>query len=407
MRRVAVRMMSRSLCAFPQRPALSRHLESLVSRHAAIETDLAAGKGSFSAERMREHSRLSPIVATVTEVKSLRQELGELRALASDSTAEQELRDLAQSELADASDRLANLEDKLIARLVPPEEGEESNAVIEVRAGVGGLEAGLFAGELLSMYERFAKLQRWRFQVHDRADLDQGGMRDATASIQGHNVYGTLRYESGVHRVQRVPATESLGRVHTSTAVVVVLPDSEPTDGSAAEVHEADVAVETFRASGAGGQHVNTTDSAVRLTHKPTGIKVSCQNERSQHMNKATAFKLLRARVAAREAELAREQRDALRADVDSVGLRSERIRTYNYSDDRVSDHRLRGAKHGIPRMLEGELLEEIAEELAEAARLERTESFLRSVEAEMHSEGEAGDESGSPASARRKRKSS
>ena len=371
----------------PLQPALARHLDGLVARHVAIEAELEGGEAAFSAERMKELARLGPIVELRHDLASASREAGELRELVADAAAEAELRQIARDELREVHGRLEALEDALIALLVPPEEGDECGAVLEVRAGVGGDEAGLFAAELLGMYEKLARRRRWRFDLHDVSETDVGGTREATASISGTDVYGTLRSESGVHRVQRVPATESLGRVHTSTAVVVVLPAADEGGGKggggAVELNPADITVDVFRASGAGGQHVNTTESAVRLTHRPTGIKVSCQNERSQHQNKASAMKLLRARVMAYEEHQRRQEQAAVRDEVDSTGARSERIRTYNYADDRVTDHRLKsGSKFGLPRMLEGEMLEELADELQEMSVLSRRDAFVSGLKA-------------------------
>ena len=372
----------RSLCVLAHQPALARHLDTLVAKHAAIEATLADASTSFCADRMRELSRLAPVVATREEALKLTREVAELRSLVGDRNAEDDLRELAQAELDESSAVLEKLEEQLVTLLVPPAEGDERSAVLEVRAGVGGVEAGLFAAEMLAMYEAFAKANRWQFQLHDRSEMDSGGLRDATASVLGHDVYGALRFESGVHRVQRVPATEKLGRVHTSTAVVVVLPAADEDSSSSETVlNPADLVIETMRASGAGGQHVNTTDSAVRMTHKPTGLRVQCQNERSQHQNRATALRLLAARVAAHEEAKRREAEQSMRDEVESLGMRSERIRTYNWADDRVTDHRIGVSKFGIPRMMAGEALGELTAELQTQLRLRRREAFLKSLE--------------------------
>ena len=368
------------LSTLPIKASLATHLDLLAERHKQLECELEDSATVFSADRMRELSTLSPIVAAHAELNKLVAEVVELRELANDTSVEAELRVMADSELGVCIKRLTSLESEIIALLVPPEEDSEHGAVLEIRAGTGGLEAGLFASELLIMYERFARRRQWRFQILDQSLNDAGGTREATASVTGIGVYGALRTENGVHRVQRVPATEGLGRVHTSTAVVVVLPAAED-GGDGVELRAEDIDVDVFRAGGAGGQHVNTTESAVRLTHRPTGIKVSCQNERSQHMNKATAMKVLRARVEDHERQRTQDERDSLRATVASTGARSERIRTYNFADDRITDHRLNESKFGLPRMLDGDLLGEFVDELAFQASIRRRERFIAGLE--------------------------
>ena len=364
-----------------EQPALARHLASLLDRHQEIENELADGTSVFSAERMRELSRLTPVAEAAATAQKLAEEITELQEVARDKTAEAELRAMAREELDEATASLATLEEQLINLLVPPEEGDERAAVLEIRQGTGGLEAGLFAGDLLGMYERYCKKRRWKFDILEHSENEGGGTKNATVAISGDGVYGALKAESGTHRVQRIPVTESLGKVHTSTAVIIVLPAADEAKDSDDELPAVDLEIETFRAGGKGGQSVNTTDSAVRITHKPTGIKVNIQNERSQIENKRQAMILLKARVKAHFDAIADAEAKQQRQVVDTTGARSERIRTYNWADDRISDHRLGGSKFGIPKMMEGELLDEFSEELKAMNFVQRREALIRSLD--------------------------
>ena len=331
-----------------------------------------------SRELTQEHRQLSNLLRDWDEYQRQLNELSESQEML--KSGDEELTAMAAAEIPLIEKKLVVLENAVQFSILPPDPLEGRDALVEIRAGTGGDEASLFAADLVRMYTRFAETRGWKTEMLESSPSDVGGFKEVVMKVAGEDVFRVLKYESGVHRVQRVPATEGLGRVHTSTAVVVVLPAADEEQGGV-DLRPEDIQVDVFRSGGAGGQHVNTTESAVRLTHKPTGIKVSCQNERSQHMNKATAMKVLRARVEAHEKQLAREARDALRADVASTGARSERIRTYNFADDRVTDHRLGESKYGIPRMLAGELLEELVEDLAMKHALEKREEFLRALE--------------------------
>jgi peptide chain release factor 1 len=317
-----------------------------------------------------ELSELAPIAEKINEVRSLQKELNENSSLADENQQDKELLVLIQSEIMELSKSIDILRDELQRLLLPKDEINDKNAILEVRAGTGGDEAALFATELFSMYQRYSALRGWRFDILEISENDIGGYREAIASITGRSVFARLKFESGVHRVQRVPTTESGGRIHTSAATVAVLPEAEEVD---VHIEDKDLRIDIFRASGPGGQSVNTTDSAVRITHLPTGIVVSQQDEKSQHKNKAKGMKILRARIF----DLERTKRDAERAadrkEQVGTGDRSERIRTYNFPQGRVTDHRINLTLYKIDKVIAGEALDDIVDGLTateEAARL-------------------------------------
>ena len=326
-------------------------LKALMSQPDLTPADLA----SYS----KEYSDLEPIAEEIAVLNTAKQERADLVALAEGD--DREMADLAAEELRALDDRLPVLERQVQIHLLPKDEADEKNAILEVRAGTGGDEAALFAADLLEMYRRYAGLAGWRFEVLESAETELGGLKEASATITGRNVFARLKFESGVHRVQRVPATETQGRIHTSAATVAVLPEAEDVDVA---IDDKDLRVDVFRASGAGGQHVNKTESAVRLTHLPTGVTVSMQDEKSQHKNRAKAMKILMSRLY--EAE--RQERDAARAadrksQVGS-GDRSERIRTYNFPQGRVTDHRINLTLYKLEKVIAGEALDELVEAL-------------------------------------------
>ena len=313
----------------------------------------------------KERAELEPVVEQIREFQKLMQDKADNEAMLADP----EMKSLAEAELDDLRKQLPALEQEIKFMLLPKDEADARNAILEVRAGTGGEEAALFAADLFDMYMRYANHMGWRFEVLDLNPAEQGGFRDASAMVSGTNVFANLKFESGVHRVQRVPKTESQGRVHTSAATIAILPEAEEADIT---INEADLRIDTYRAQGAGGQHVNKTDSAIRITHIPTGVVVACQEERSQHKNRAKAMKMLRAKLyeAKREA-LAKERADSRKLQVGS-GDRSERIRTYNFPQSRVTDHRINFTSHQMDQILAGGGLEEIINALITEDQMER-----------------------------------
>lgn len=350
--------------------SLEGRLDQLIRRHAEISDRLAgAGLGGAEfAKLSREYSELTPIVAQIEALRAAREELGAVSEMA--RSGDMELRALAEEEQAALKERLPALETSLKLALLPKDEDDARNAILEVRAGTGGEEAALFAAELFRMYQRYAALHGWRFELLDLSETELGGFKEASASIAGRDVFARLKFESGVHRVQRVPETEAQGRIHTSAATVAVLPEAEEVD---VKIDDKDLRIDVFRASGPGGQSVNTTDSAVRITHLPTGLVVIQQDEKSQHKNKARAMKVLRSRLYEMERQARDSARAAERKSQVGSGDRSERIRTYNFPQGRVTDHRINLTLYKIDKIMSGEALDEIVDAiLAEdrAARL-------------------------------------
>ena len=345
-------------------------IEELISRHSSLEKDLASGKidKKHFAEKSKEYSDLNEIVESAKEYSSYVNDKDELEKILNDKNSDEELIKMAQVELSDLNLQFNKNEKKLKLFLLPKDEADKKNAIIEIRAGTGGLEASLFAGDLFKMYEKVCHKKKWSLEVISISRSDAGGLKEVIASIKGNNIYSSLKYESGVHRVQRVPDTETQGRVHTSAATVAVLPEAEEVD---LKINENDLRIDVFRAGGPGGQSVNTTDSAVRITHIPSGLSVSQQDEKSQHKNKAKGMKILRARLYELERSRIDEERSADRKSKIGTGDRSERIRTYNFPQGRVTDHRINLTLHKLEEFLEGEAFDEIIESLSLKAQEE------------------------------------
>lgn len=344
---------------------LDLQLDKVLYRYDELREQLASGDGGSFAKLSKELSDLEPIVESVQALKKARSDMAEAEALMADP----EMKDMAAEEFYALKDRLPELERQVQLMLLPKDEADEKNAIIEVRAGTGGEEAALFAAELFRMYERYAASHGWRFEVMDVNETGIGGFKEASATITGRNVFARLKFESGVHRVQRVPATEAGGRIHTSAATVAIMPEAEEVD---IHLEEKDLRFDVYRSQGSGGQSVNTTDSAVRVTHLPTGLAVACQQEKSQHKNKATALKLLRARLYEMEREAKAAERAANRKSQVGSGDRSERIRTYNFPQGRVTDHRVNLTLYKIDEVMKGEALDELIDALVAADQAER-----------------------------------
>ena len=334
--------------AFSKMEGVEARFEALGAEMAAPDT---ASNPSIYQRLAREHASLAKLVGVYREYKSVMNELAASRELISD--VDPAMREMAKDDLVRLETRREALKKELQLLLLPKDLNDEKNILLEIRSGAGGDEAGLFGGSLLRMYLRYAEGRGWKREILSQGESGVGGIKEAVVLIAGENVYSRLKYESGVHRVQRVPVTESSGRIHTSTVTVAVLPEAEDVD---VEIKEGDLQIDVFRSSGPGGQSVNTTDSAVRMTHKPSGLVVSCQDEKSQHKNKARALKILRSRLFELEQRKQQEAISASRRDQVGTGDRSERIRTYNFPQGRVTDHRIGLTLHKIDRVLEGEL---------------------------------------------------
>jgi peptide chain release factor 1 len=348
---------------------LDENLNRILARHDELQALMAAGSGGQGFAAMsKEYAELGPLVDKIALLKKARRELAESESLAAEGDAE--MRAMAEDEVRRLKVEVKAQEEDVRLALVPKDEVDAKNAILEVRAGTGGEEAALFAANLFRMYERYAARMGWTFEVLDLSDTGIGGLKEAVAGISGKNVFARLKFESGVHRVQRVPLTEASGRIHTSAATVAVLPEVEEVE---IDIKTEDLRVDTYRAQGAGGQHVNRTDSAVRITHLPSGIVVQCQDEKSQHKNRAKAMKMLRAKLYDAERQERDSKRAADRKTQVGTGDRSERIRTYNFPQGRVTDHRINLTLYNIQDVLDGPGLDKFVQALMtedQAARM-------------------------------------
>jgi len=343
---------------------LKEKLNAVAARHAELGARLNEKDAARSPDFVllsKEYSDLTPVVQAIEDLRSAEAEIDDLVNLIGDPEVDDEMRALAKLEGAQLSERVPDLEHRIKVLLLPKDEADERNAILEVRAGTGGEEAGLFAAELFRMYQRYAERRGWTFEEMQVNETGTGGYKEAIALVSGRGVFARLKFESGVHRVQRVPSTESSGRIHTSAATVAILPEAEEVD---IIIETKDLRIDTYRAQGAGGQHVNTTDSAIRISHMPSGIVVTCQDEKSQHKNKAKAMKILRARLYEHEHERQNAEMAANRKSQVGTGDRSQRIRTYNFPQGRVTDHRIGLTLHKLDDVIAGDL-EELVDALA------------------------------------------
>ena len=350
-------------------------VRDLISRHSLLEKELSSGeidKKNF-AEKSKDYADLNEIIKEIKEYSFYEQDKKELEKIVEDKESDKEMQELANKELEELIKKNQENEKKIKLFLLPKDDADKKNAIIEIRAGTGGLEASLFASDLFKMYEKVSHKKKWILELISISKSEAGGLKEVIASIKGKNIYSTLKYESGVHRVQRVPDTETQGRVHTSAATVAVLPEAEEVD---VKIEEKDLRIDVFRSSGPGGQSVNTTDSAVRITHIPTGIVVSQQDEKSQIRNKEKGLKILRSRIYELERQKREDERSKDRKSKIGTGDRSERIRTYNFPQGRVTDHRINLTLHKLDEFLEGEIFDEMVENLNLQAQEEKLNSL-------------------------------
>lgn len=338
------------------KPSIQKKLQALVERHEELGALLSEPEVINNQNRFRdfskEYSQLGPIVDTFKRYGACLKEIDEMKEMLGEN--DPEMQQLAKHELKDAEEKLPKIEDELQVLLLPRDPHDDSNIFLEIRAGAGGDEAAIFSGDLYRMYSRYAEAQGWQVELISSSQSEKGGYKEIILRIIGQGAYSRFKFESGVHRVQRVPETEAQGRVHTSTCTVAILPEIDEIESIA--INPADLRIDTYRASGAGGQHVNKTDSAIRITHIPTGTVVECQDERSQHKNRAKAMSLLQSRLLAEEQKKQTQQQAETRRDLVGTGDRSERIRTYNYPQGRLTDHRINLTLYKLPDIMEGDL---------------------------------------------------
>src|SRR6201996_6123739 len=349
-------------------------LDRLLDRFSAIEAEMSSGvSGDAFVKLSREHAELSPVIETVRAYRQAQLRTADAEALIADPATESEIRNMAEEERAELKTELEKLDHDLRIALLPRDAADDSSAIVEIRAGTGGDEAALFAGDLLGMYQRYCQLQGWKTEILSLSESDLGGYKDATLEVEGRGVYAKLKFESGVHRVQRVPVTETQGRIHTSAATVAVLPEAEDVD---IEINEKDLRIDTYRAQGAGGQHVNKTDSAVRITNVTTHTVRAMQEEKSQHKNRAKAMMLLKAKIYDAERNRIASARASERKSLVGSGDRSERIRTYNFPQGRVTDHRINLTLYNLGRIIAGDELGEIIDALVAQDQADRLAYF-------------------------------
>ena len=338
-------------------------VKDIISKHTNLEKELSSGNtdSKLFAKKSKEYSDLGDIIEIAKEYVNFEKDKKDLEQILKDKDNDSEIIEMAKKDIIEMEKKKQNYENKLKIFLLPKDEDDNKNAIVEIRAGTGGLEASLFCSDLYKMYEKVCSKKKWKLEIISISKSEAGGFKEVIFSVSGNNIYSYLKYESGVHRVQRIPETETQGRVHTSAATVAVLPEAEEVD---IKIKESDLRIDVFRAGGPGGQSVNTTDSAVRITHIPTGVVVSQQDEKSQHKNKAKALKILRSRVYESEKRKKDQERSNNRRSQIGTGDRSERIRTYNFPQGRITDHRINLTLHKLDEFLSGEIHEEMNQEL-------------------------------------------